>query len=87
MPGYASIISTIDGATNFWGTKSRGDMVDLFRGISLGWSAEIEQSLPAKVIADLAQRSDFVALSKDLMSLGKRLKLLAKEDEIKTLCN
>lgn len=62
-------------------------MFEIFRGMSLQWSPQMEQSLPAKVMADLAQRTDFVALSEESTSLGGKLKPLVKEDEIKALCN
>ena len=62
-------------------------MFEVFRGMSLQWSPQMEQSLPAKVMADLAQRTDFVALSEEIMDLGEKLKLLVEEDEIKALCN
>jgi hypothetical protein len=55
--------------------------------MSLQWSPQMEQSLPAKVMADLAQRPDFVALSEEILGLGEKLKLLVEEDEIKALCN
>ncbi|KAG9242200.1 hypothetical protein BJ878DRAFT_544482 [Calycina marina] len=87
LPGYASSISTIDGAASWWGTRPRGFMFEVFRGMSLQWSPQMEQSLPAKVTADLAQRTDFVALSEELMELGEKLKLVVEEDEIKALCD
>lgn len=62
-------------------------MFGVFRGMFLQWSPQMEQSLPAKVMANLAQRPDFVALSEEILGLGEKLKLLVEKDEIKALCN
>ena len=43
----------------------------------------MEQSLPAKVQDDLAQRPDFVALSNQIKDLGEELKGLTVKDQIK----
>jgi hypothetical protein len=77
-------MSTVDGAASYWGLKRRTIYFEAFRGMSLQWHPQMEQSLPAKVQYDLAQRPDFVALSKEIKDLGEKLKDLIVEDEIKT---
>lgn len=78
-------MSTIDGAASYWGLKPRTIYFEAFRGMSLQWFPQMEQSLPAKVQADLAQRPDFVALSEEILGLGEKLKGLTVNDEIKAL--
>jgi hypothetical protein len=77
-------MSTVDGAASYWGLKRRTIYFEAFRGMSLQWHPQMEQSLPAKVQDDLAQRPDFVALSKEIKDLGEKLKDLNVKDEIKT---
>jgi hypothetical protein len=77
-------MSTIDGAASYWGLKPRTVYFEAFRGMSLQWHHQMEQSLPAKVQDDLAHRPDFVALSEQIKDLGEELKGLTVEDEIRT---
>jgi hypothetical protein len=78
-------MSTIDGAASYWGLKPRTIYFEAFRGMSLQWHPQMEQSLPAKVQDDLAQRSDFVALSQTIKDLGEELKGLNLGHKIKTI--
>jgi hypothetical protein len=45
----------------------------------------MEQSLPAKVEYDLAQRAGFVKLSEEIRGLSEKLKGVSLKDEIKTI--
>jgi len=77
-------MSTIDGAASYWGLKPRTIYFETFRGMSLQWHPQMEQSLPAKVQDNLAQRPDFVALNEQIKDLGEELKGLTVGDEIRT---
>jgi hypothetical protein len=85
LPSYAASMSTTDGAASYWGLKPRTAYFEAFRGMSLQWHPQMEQSLPAKVQDDLAQRPDFIALSKQIKDLGGQLKDLTIKDEIKSV--
>ena len=80
-------MSTINGAASFWGLKPRITYFEAFRGMSLQWSPQMEQSLPAKLRVNLAQRPDFVKLSEEILELGEKLKGLTVKGEIKALCS
>jgi hypothetical protein len=85
LPAYAASMSTIDGAASYWGLKPRTIYFEAFRGMSLQWHPQMEQSLPAKVQDDLAQRPDFIALSNKIKELGEKLKGPTSEDDIKNI--
>ena len=85
LPCYASAKSTIDGGANAFGKKPRPIINDIFRGMSLQWFHLMEQSLPANVQAELAQREDFVQVSDEILALNETLRTLTLRDKIEAL--
>ena len=78
---YMPQISTVDGQSSFWGNKRRTVYLKGFRGLSLQHHPQMLQSLPAKVEANLEERPDFVALNKEIESLGEKIRQPLAERE------
>jgi len=55
--------------------------------MALQWCPQMDQSLPAKVKADLVERANFVEINEEIARLRKRVELTADKEEIKTIYN
>jgi len=59
---YLDDMSNVDGAAVFLGLEPRRDLTEDFRSASMRRNPDLRQSLPAKNLDELKQRSDFVDL-------------------------
>ncbi|KAL8936221.1 MAG: hypothetical protein Q9216_005048 [Gyalolechia sp. 2 TL-2023] len=71
---YAPELSGVDGRASYWSKKRRTIHLEGFRGLSLHHHPQLLQSLPAKVEADLDNRSDFVSINKEIEMLGEKVR-------------
>ncbi|RHZ51665.1 uncharacterized protein CDV56_103977 [Aspergillus thermomutatus] len=78
---YMPPISTVDGQSSYWNRPRRTDFLEGFRGLSLTYHPQMLRSLPAKVEADLQERSVFVTIDQEIKSLGEKIRALGSERE------
>lgn len=70
---YLDDMWTVDGAAIFLGMNPRKDLTTDFRSATMKKSAQLSQTLPSKVKAELENRKDYVCLTDDLDRLELRI--------------
>jgi len=72
-------MSTVDGAAIFLGMTPRNDLTADFRSATMRRNAQLPQTLPANIKAELETRDDYARLTKELEFLEIRIRTARDE--------
>jgi hypothetical protein len=82
---YLADISNVDGVAAFLDLNPRRDVTKDFRSASMKRNPDLQRSLPAKMLAELEDRADYIAFSEGINNLSSQIKTAVKEEERKAL--
>jgi hypothetical protein len=67
---YLANISNVDGVAAFLDLNPRQDVTKDFRSASMKRNLDLQRSLPAKMLAELEDRADYIAFSEGINNLS-----------------